>query len=134
MRHSAAQSAPNRPSLGGMPEISEYKPGMPCWVDLNSSDIEASKAFYTGLFGWETGPTPPPEAGGYTMFMKGGQEVAAVGPIQNEGQPPVWVTYAAVDKVKDLGGSVLSPPMDIPAGRFAVVADNQGSSFGVIKL
>jgi predicted enzyme related to lactoylglutathione lyase len=28
-----------------------------------------------------------------------------------------------------LGGSVLLPPMDIPAGRFTVLADPQGTAF-----
>jgi hypothetical protein len=41
-------------------------------------------------------------------------------------------TDAAVAKVQELGGSVMAPPMDIPAGRFAVVADPQGAGFGVI--
>jgi predicted enzyme related to lactoylglutathione lyase len=55
--------------------------------------------------------------------------------------PPHWLPYIAVDdvdasaaKVKDLGGTVRSAPMDIPEiGRFAVVADRQGATFAVFK-
>jgi predicted enzyme related to lactoylglutathione lyase len=30
---------------------------------------------------------------------------------------------------QELGGSVLLPPMDIPVGRFTVLADPQGAAF-----
>ena len=47
---------------------------------------------------------------------------------------PVEDTDAAVAKVTELGGSVMMQPMDIDAGRFAVVGDNAGAPFAVIKL
>ena len=40
---------------------------------------------------------------------------------------------AAVEKVTELGGSVLRPPMDMPYGRHADVADPQGAMFALIK-
>ena len=33
--------------------ISSYQEGRPNWTDLSSSDPEASKAFYSALFGWK---------------------------------------------------------------------------------
>ena len=36
-----------------MTETMTYAPGTPMWVDLASPDLEASKAFYSSLFGWE---------------------------------------------------------------------------------
>jgi predicted enzyme related to lactoylglutathione lyase len=49
--------------------------------------------------------------------------------------------YFAVDdcdataaKAKELGGTVMQEPMDIPAGRMALIADPQGATFSVIKL
>jgi predicted enzyme related to lactoylglutathione lyase len=56
--------------------------------------------------------------------------------------PPHWLAYFAVDdtdamlkKVADLGGTVIAPPMDIPGtGRFAIVRDPHGATFGIIKL
>lgn len=36
-----------------MGQRTSYEPGTFCAVDLSSPDREASKAFYTGLFGWE---------------------------------------------------------------------------------
>jgi predicted enzyme related to lactoylglutathione lyase len=43
-------------------------------------------------------------------------------------------TDDAVARVQNLGGAVMSPPMDIEPGRFAVVADPTGAVFNVIKL
>jgi hypothetical protein len=55
--------------------------------------------------------------------------------------PPNWGVYfavpdtdAAVEKIKELGGSVLLPPTDIEPGRFSVVMDDQGAPFNVITM
>ena len=119
--------------------MTSYEAGTPCWVDLASPDVEASKAFYGGLFGWEAVTSPEPEAGGYTMFTLRGQEVAAVSPPMGDGQPTVWTTYIATDDadttakaVESGGGSALAPPFDVmDAGRMAVFMDPQGGAFSV---
>jgi predicted enzyme related to lactoylglutathione lyase len=55
--------------------------------------------------------------------------------------PPFWLVYFAVadcdaiaSKAQELGGRVMVPPMDIPQGRFAILSDPQGATFGVIRL
>src|SRR5262249_54033786 len=85
-----------------------------CWFELGTSDQNAAKEFYTGLFGWSFTDSPMGEGmGDYTMFNIGGKEVAALfqlsGPMQ--GMPPYWATYVCVDsadqtaaKAKSLGG------------------------------
>jgi hypothetical protein len=35
----------------------------------------------------------------------------------------------AAAKAQELGGTVVLPPMDVPAGRFTIVADPQGAAF-----
>jgi len=42
-------------------------------------------------------------------------------------------TDAAVERIVELGGSVMRPPADMPYGRHADVADPQGAMFSVIK-
>jgi predicted enzyme related to lactoylglutathione lyase len=49
--------------------------GAPCWVDLWTSDVEGSRAFYAALFGWEPLELAP-EFGGYFMFARGDAPVA----------------------------------------------------------
>ena len=55
-----------------------------------------------------------------------------------EGVPAHWSVYfgtedveIGVARVEELGGKVLFPPMDVPAGRFAAVADPQGVPFSI---
>jgi hypothetical protein len=119
------------------------EPGSFTWNELNSRDVEAAKAFYTAVFGWEAethegGPMP------YTEFKVGGQSIAGcmpMPPMIPAQVPQHWLVYFAVDdtdaavaKVTELGGAVRMPGMDTPAGRIAVVADPQGATFAVIKL
>lgn len=120
-----------------MPEMTEYAPGTPSWVDLGSPDVEASKAFYGALFGWEA-VDQGPEGGGYHMFELRGRPVAGLGPAMNPG-PPYWSTYvtvadadAAAAAVRDAGGVAFLEPMDVlDVGRMAVFADATGVPFSV---
>ena len=122
-----------------MSDAPVFAPGTPMWVDLGSPDLEASKAFYGGLFGWEADTMPAPEAGGYTMFMLNGKMVAGVGPLGDPNQPPAWSTYVATDNadataqaVREAGGQVIVEPTDVlDAGRMAIFTDPTGAFFGV---
>ena len=118
-------------------EKTSYEPGTPSWVDVTAPDIEAGVAFYKALFGWEAADQGE-EAGHYTMFTKGGKNVAAISPVMGD-QPPVWTTYisvadvdATVAAVRDNGGMVFMEPMDVmTAGRMAIAADPTGAAFGL---
>ena len=120
-------------------KMTRHKPGTPSWVDLASPDVEATKAFYTGLFGWQAYTVPDPGAGGYTILRKGEDSVAAIGPVQGEGQPPVWNWYAATAdadetarRVEAAGGKILAAPFDVlDAGRMAAFLDTSGAAFTV---
>lgn len=113
-----------------------------CWNELASSDIEKSKAFYGTVFGW-TAETHEGDMT-YTEFALDGRVIAGMmqlGPMHPPGTPPHWFVYFAVAdtdatmaKAAELGGKALSPAMDIPTGRFAVLQDPRGGVFGVIKL
>ncbi|MEA2646801.1 MAG: uncharacterized protein QOE92_1884 [Chloroflexota bacterium] len=119
------------------PASTDFKPGSPNWVDVASNDKEASKAFYTGLFGW-TANDLGEEAGGYVMFELDGAAVAAMGGTQ-EGQPPAWSLYfdttsadETAAKVTEAGGKVIAPPFDVLGqGRMAVFQDPTGAFFSV---
>ncbi len=120
-----------------MPDVEQYAPGTPSWVDVSSPDVEASAAFYSGLFGWDVGEAGDLETtGGYRMFSQGGRTVAGLGPVQ-PGSPPAWTTYVTVADagataaaVTAAGGAVYLEPMDVlDAGRMAVFADPQGAVF-----
>ena len=73
--------------------MTEYAPGTPMWVDVSSPDMDRSRAFYSGLFGWDAQVVPDPQAGGYTMFFRDGKMVGAAGPTFSPDQHPAWSTY-----------------------------------------
>jgi uncharacterized protein len=105
------------------------------WNELVSADLAAGRDFYVELFGWsaEDAPGPFPR----TTFTLGDLLVGgghAPGP-QEDPTPrwsvAFWVPDAdrAAATAEELGGTVLLPPMDIPVGRFTIVADPQGAVF-----
>jgi hypothetical protein len=118
-------------------EIESYDSGVPCWVDLATSDTDKAGAFYSTLFGWEIRPGPP-EAGGYAIALLGGKAAAGLGPQQNPGQP-VWSSYIKVDdaeasaaRITVHGGSAIVQPLDVmDLGRMGVFADPAGAVFAV---
>jgi len=118
-----------------MAETTAIAVGTLSWVDLASADIESSKAFYGGLFGWTAHVTPEPEAGGYTMFKKDGKEVAGVGPKMGDDAPEQWTSYVSIDDAKataskaaKAGGRILMEPMEVmAAGTMAVLMDPTGA-------
>lgn len=118
-------------------------PGSPVWIDLGTSDQEASRDFYRELFGWNFTSTGP-DFGGYEM-VDVGVPVGGLGPNMNadgeidESMPVSWTVYlkvadieVALDAVEASGGTVVVPPMAIgDMGRMAIVAAPSGASFGL---
>jgi predicted enzyme related to lactoylglutathione lyase len=110
--------------------------GAPCWMDLLSSDVDKSVAFYTELFGWKCQDSPP-QFGGYRYFEKDGKAVG--GCMLNEAEwtaPDGWSIYLRSDDVrataaaaKAHGGTTLMEPMDVePNGSFVIVRDAGGAA------
>jgi predicted enzyme related to lactoylglutathione lyase len=118
-------------------DIDKHDHGVPSWVDLSTSDVDAAVAFYGGLFGWDLADLGE-EAGHYHMASLRGRSVAAISPAQNPG-PSYWTTYVTVDDAdaaasaaKDAGGNVMAEPFEVmDAGRMAVLADPTGAAFAV---
>ncbi len=123
-----------------MSEMTTYAPGIPCWVDLASPDIEASIGFYGALLGWDVPESENAEqTGGYRIATQRGKSAAGMMPLMQEGQPPAWSTYVSVEdadatteKAKAAGGQVIAEPMDVmDLGRMAVFTDPSGAYFGI---
>src|ERR1700750_777123 len=122
-----------------MGERTSYTPGTFSWADLEASDPDAAKAFYTAIFAWEYDDLPVGEGQVYSMAKRDGKVVGALGRSGQRDQPPHWNTYVSVEdadastaRVKELGGTVISEPFDVmDAGRMSVIADPTG---GVLAL
>jgi predicted enzyme related to lactoylglutathione lyase len=119
------------------------EPGTLCWNELNTRRADEAKAFYPAVFGWTSKTSESPQMTYTEWYLDDG----VIGGMLHMGEqfppqvPNHWLVYfavedtdAAVAKVTELGGSVMMPPMDIDAGRFAVVGDPAGAAFAVIRL
>lgn len=114
------------------------------WNELATRDLDAAKAFYTSVFGWRPNTVDVGGGATYTECLLGDRSVAGLTTMDENFPPEVpahWRVYfavadtdATIAKVTELGGAVHVPPMDIPQGRFAAVADPQGAFFSVIAL
>lgn len=126
-----------------MGERTNYQPGTFSWADVTTTDQDAAKRFYSGLFGWEADDRPVGDGVHYSMMQLGGRDVAAISPQPQQqreaGVPPMWNNYvtvesadAAADRASELGATVHAPPFDVmDVGRMAVIQDPQGAFFMV---
>jgi len=117
----------------------KYDPGVPCWVDLMTTDVATANRFYAEVFGWEI-EDQGEEFGHYGLASLNGATVAGIGPLMpGQSTPPAWTTYLATNsadasaaKAKDAGGTIQAPPMDVgDLGRMAVVQDPAGAFVGL---
>src|SRR6266566_4226490 len=152
----------------------------PLWADLSSPDAEASRKFYSTVFGWKIEVNPDPQYGGYGMAKVADKQVAGIGPKMSPDAPTAWSIYMGTDQppytefqlggesvaggqemqamvppqvpsywlvyftVADVdksfktatqaGARELVAPMEFPGGRFAILTDPQGASFGLLKM
>ncbi len=117
------------------------EPGALYWTEAAVDDPGAARSFYTALFGYRWDEVPGAE--GYTTFRTDDRPpehpLGGLGGLA-PGAPKGWQTCFAVASTDDAvsaveagGGSVLTPAMDTPFGRFAVVSDPWGASFSVMQ-
>jgi predicted enzyme related to lactoylglutathione lyase len=113
------------------------------WDELMTTDVEGAKSFYREIFGWTTSDMDMGEGRTYTLFARAdGTNVAGclAAPPGAEGQPQ-WYPYLATDdadattaKAKELGATVYMEPTSMPdVGRFSVLADPSGATFGLLQ-
>ena len=124
-----------------MPEVTSHNPGTFCWVDLSTTDGEASKHFYSQILGWTAIDNPAGNGMVYSMMQKDGKNVCGLYEMtpDMQGVPPHWSSYisvtdvdAEVERITAAGGMVIMPPGDVfEAGRMAFVADPTGAAFGL---
>ena len=115
------------------------------WAELSARGVDKAIPFYQKVFGWtpkanDMGPGQP----AYTEFQLGGESVAGGQEMQAMVPPQVpsyWLVYftvADVDKsfktATQAGARELVAPMEFPGGRFAILTDPQGASFGLLKM
>jgi len=118
------------------------EPGALTWNELQTRDPDGAKAFLSATFGWQPDDQ---DFGGmtYTVLNLGDAGIGGMMRMSDEvpaEAPAFWMTYfevadcdASAAKAQELGGAVVVQPADIPGvGRFAIITDPAGATFGVI--
>jgi predicted enzyme related to lactoylglutathione lyase len=105
-------------------------------IEIPADDVERAKRFYAAVAGWDFS-----EMDGfpnYWLFRTGEASGGGLG-RRGESVGDVIRIYVSVDKLEPAvaaaeanGGSVLTPPSDVPGqGRYAVVRDSEGSEIAL---
>lgn len=104
-----------------------------CWHGLVSTDVDRSKAFFPEVVGWQV-MTVPMGNGEGTLFAAGGVPRLHLAAPREDGIPSHVANYLRVEDVDASteaavahGGAQIVAPMDIPVGRFSVVASPSGA-------
>jgi len=93
--------------------------GTPLWNELSTSDVEAAKAFYARLLGWQYDIMPMPE-GDYVVAKAGDAMTGGIMKLPMPEMASQWVPYFHVDDVDaahavaaEAGGTTLTPVTDV---------------------
>ena len=105
-------------------------------IEFPADDLQRATQFYRAVAGWELSPME-----GYPQYLLFRSEEGHGGGLGTRGESvgSTIRVYITVDKLEDAvaaaeanGGSVTTPPQDVPGqGRFAAVLDSEGSEIGL---
>jgi predicted enzyme related to lactoylglutathione lyase len=101
--------------------------------EIGGRDLEKLGWFYGELFGWDPRPAGPE----YQLVEVGPPGIGG-GLIEMEPHVTIYVSVqdadATLQRVRELGGTVLHTPERIPGfGRFAVFGDIEGNVVGLFE-
>lgn len=114
--------------------------GHTAWNELSTSDLDAARHFYPTVFGWTLGDVMPMgEMGDYQFIDHGGRMIGAMMKSAPVG-PTGWGfafhnrdVDAAAARIRELGGTVRSGPMEVPGDQRALMAsDPEGVPFMLV--
>jgi len=106
------------------------------YIEFTTNDIEQTKAFYSGVFGWSFQDWGPE----YIAFSSKDADISGgfcLGEtVKNSGGVPLVVLYskdlaATEADVLAAGGSIVTPTFEFPGGRRFHFSDGTGNVLGV---
>jgi predicted enzyme related to lactoylglutathione lyase len=110
-------------------------------VELNSTDLAKSKAFYGKLFDWQLEDAHMSPGGTYTMIKVGEGTGGGMMKQLIPGASSSWMAYVLVDdihaatqKAKSLGAKIMRDVTEVPgAGWLSIITDPTGAMLGLWK-
>ena len=104
-------------------------------AEIRSQDPNATRAFFTELFGWTYSDGAFP---GYTFVDPGveGALPTAIGPLQGGDDAVLFFVgvedvEGTLERAEQLGGKTIQPAQNVPGVTFGVFADSQGHLVGI---
>ena len=111
-------------------------PGAMCLNQLNTTDPARATDFYATVFGWRIEQVGSADQLYWGIYNGPGLN----GGMMSGPAPSSWLVYfacedadVAADRLTELGGRVVVPPMSVPGGRIAVGLDPQGAVLGLLS-
>jgi predicted enzyme related to lactoylglutathione lyase len=108
-------------------------------VELNTTDVDKAKEFYSQLFDWELEDMAMGPSGTYTIIKVG--DGTGGGLLKNPmpGVPSFWLAYVLVDdidaatkKAESLGAKIVKNSIEVPdMGWLSIIADPTGAALGL---
>lgn len=128
-------------------QMSRFTSGLPNafgWAELSARGLDRAVPFYASVFGWTHSKSPMGDGQEYTQFEYDGDPIAGameMNPMVPAEVPSYWMAYFTVDdvdagfqKALGLGAREMVAPQEFPGGRFAIVSDPQGATFGLMTV
>ena len=121
-----------------------YEQGKFVWHDLVTTKVEASKTFYSNLFGWEFDTYKMTGDFEYTMIYKWGRPIGGmidVTKFKKASSITQWISSISVSDInksievsKKLGAKIYGEPLKLEGrGSLVLAADNQGAAFAMLQ-
>lgn len=133
----------SRPDLTGMTFSSDPLLGKIIWHDLITEDLESSRSFYAGLFGWSFEGSQGARGEDYLVARKDNVIVAGMLGVEmpDDGENySRWLPYVSVDDVDAAitrstaaGATVVAAARNVSIGRVAAITDPEGAVIGLAR-
>jgi uncharacterized protein len=108
------------------------------YVELSTTDLNPSKAFYSKLFDWKLEDVPGMDMD-YTFIKNGDTPIGGMMKHLMPGAPSMWLPYVEVDdikaataKAKSLGAKVIVDVREVMShGHMSVLSDPTGATIAL---
>lgn len=131
------------PDLSGMTFSDDPLLGKAVWHDLVTQDIDATRDFYQGVFGWQIEKSREINGRDYLVASIDGVYVAGMleaGLRPDGANVSRWIPYisvanvdATVTSAAGSGADVVVGPRTVALGRVAVITDPEGAVIGMAR-
>ena len=110
-------------------------------VELNTTDVDKAKKFYSQLFDWELEDMAMGPSETYTIIKVGAGTGGGLLKNPMPGVPSFWLAYVLVDdigaatkKAESLGAKIVKNSVEVPGmGWLSFIQDPSGSILGLWK-